>query len=480
MSLVGTTWMGEFAKLGGLEPTPDSFDSGAVLRGGVGHDRGRRRQLRRAVVRRDPRSSTTAPTSPRRAASTRRRPTGTSSSSWPRPRSTPAPSTASACSPAAPVRGRRSCRSSGRPAARSSTRRALHARLGGLRRGADVLRLVLRGGSGAAGGRRTCRSRAQFADGDGRLVHQRSVDDRRRHRRRRRPGDVDRRPPAEEETATSFVGGGNLAVFEQSDNKAGGVGVRRVPDAPRGAGQVVRDGEDLPAVQAAWDDATLADDEHAGRPSASSSRTPSHRRPSRRGRRSPRRSTTRSSRSRVGDASPEDGCAGDAAGGRVDRHRAVTATVVGAPAARSAEPSRQARRRTGSRRSSAGASPCRSCCCSSSSWPGRSWSSFIISFTDLRVTDIRSPFGVNFVGLDNYVDVFGDPTFRKAAGNTAIYVLVAVPLTMGLGLLIALALNQGVVKLRRLFRVGFFLPVRDEHRRHRRRLADPARAPRTA
>ena len=32
-SLVGTTWMGEFAKLGGLEPTPDSIDPGAFFEG---------------------------------------------------------------------------------------------------------------------------------------------------------------------------------------------------------------------------------------------------------------------------------------------------------------------------------------------------------------------------------------------------------------------------------------------------------------
>jgi multiple sugar transport system permease protein len=84
--------------------------------------------------------------------------------------------------------------------------------------------------------------------------------------------------------------------------------------------------------------------------------------------------------------------------------------------------------------------------------------SFVTSFTDLRVTDIRSPLNVNFVGLDNYTHVLGDPEFRKAARNTMIYVLVTTPLTIGLGLLIALALNQGVVRLRNVFRVGFFLP----------------------
>jgi multiple sugar transport system permease protein len=84
--------------------------------------------------------------------------------------------------------------------------------------------------------------------------------------------------------------------------------------------------------------------------------------------------------------------------------------------------------------------------------------SFITSFTDMRVTDIRNPLNVNFVGLENYADVLGDPTFRKAAWNTAIYVLLTIPLTMGLGLLAAVALNQAILKFRNLFRVGYFLP----------------------
>ena len=84
--------------------------------------------------------------------------------------------------------------------------------------------------------------------------------------------------------------------------------------------------------------------------------------------------------------------------------------------------------------------------------------SFVVSFTDMRVTDIRTPFDVDFVGLANYTDVLQDPTFRKAVRNTVVYVVFAVPLTISLGLLIALGLNQAVVRLRNVFRTGFFLP----------------------
>ncbi len=81
------------------------------------------------------------------------------------------------------------------------------------------------------------------------------------------------------------------------------------------------------------------------------------------------------------------------------------------------------------------------------------------SFTDLRVTDIRNPLNVDIVGLDNYLAVLGDARFQKAAANTAVFVLVGVPLTIVLGLAAAVGLNQGVVKFRTLFRVGFYLPV---------------------
>lgn len=84
--------------------------------------------------------------------------------------------------------------------------------------------------------------------------------------------------------------------------------------------------------------------------------------------------------------------------------------------------------------------------------------SFLTSFTDMRVTDIRTPTSVEVVGFDNYIDVLQDEQFRRAARNTAIYVLVTTPATIGIGLLLAVALNQGVVRLRNVFRVGFFLP----------------------
>jgi multiple sugar transport system permease protein len=81
-----------------------------------------------------------------------------------------------------------------------------------------------------------------------------------------------------------------------------------------------------------------------------------------------------------------------------------------------------------------------------------------MSFTDFRITDMRSPFAVNFVGLENYTALLGDELFRKVALNTALYVVLGVPLTMGLALAVAVGLNR-VVRLRGFFRVGYYLPV---------------------
>src|SRR3954469_8175114 len=56
--------------------------------------------------------------------------------------------------------------------------------------------------------------------------------------------------------------------------------------------------------------------------------------------------------------------------------------------------------------------------------------SLLMSVTDMRATDLRHPFAVNFVGLGNYTRLFSDTLFQKAAVNTAVFVFVGVPLTI--------------------------------------------------
>lgn len=49
----------------------------------------------------------------------------------------------------------------------------------------------------------------------------------------------------------------------------------------------------------------------------------------------------------------------------------------------------------------------------------------------------------SFVGLQNYIDMFSDPTFRGAVLNTAIFTILSVALEFVFGIGIALALNRG-------------------------------------
>jgi multiple sugar transport system permease protein len=84
--------------------------------------------------------------------------------------------------------------------------------------------------------------------------------------------------------------------------------------------------------------------------------------------------------------------------------------------------------------------------------------SLFMSVTDIRSTDLRNPFAVEFTGFSNYVEVLSDPLFHKVAINTAIFVLVGVPLTMGLALAAAVGLNS-ITWLRSFFRLGYYLPV---------------------
>jgi multiple sugar transport system permease protein len=85
--------------------------------------------------------------------------------------------------------------------------------------------------------------------------------------------------------------------------------------------------------------------------------------------------------------------------------------------------------------------------------------SMYMSFTDMKRQDVQTPFAVNFIGLDNYLRAIADPTFQKAALNTAIFVVVGVPLTIVAGLATAVALDKGITKARGFFRMGFYTPV---------------------
>jgi multiple sugar transport system permease protein len=85
--------------------------------------------------------------------------------------------------------------------------------------------------------------------------------------------------------------------------------------------------------------------------------------------------------------------------------------------------------------------------------------SLATSLTDMRSVDLRRPLGVDFIGIDNYLSIFGDPSFMRSLLNTFVFLIVGVPLTMAVGLVLAVALDSGIRRFRSLFRGLFYAPV---------------------
>lgn len=79
--------------------------------------------------------------------------------------------------------------------------------------------------------------------------------------------------------------------------------------------------------------------------------------------------------------------------------------------------------------------------------------SFYISFTDW---DVLTP--PKWIGLTNYAELLRNPTIQRSIFNTLYYAVVTIPVTIALGLAIALALNRAFWG-RAFFRAIYYLPV---------------------
>lgn len=64
---------------------------------------------------------------------------------------------------------------------------------------------------------------------------------------------------------------------------------------------------------------------------------------------------------------------------------------------------------------------------------------------------------LHVVGLDNFRELMGDPVFRRSFGNTLLFTAVVVPVTLVLGLLVALLIEAGP-SARAFYRAIHFLP----------------------
>ena len=66
--------------------------------------------------------------------------------------------------------------------------------------------------------------------------------------------------------------------------------------------------------------------------------------------------------------------------------------------------------------------------------------------------------GTSFVGLDNYTQALSDPKFWEALGRVALFLVVQVPIMLGLALCAALAIDSSRLHLTSFFRISIFLP----------------------
>ncbi|BBA95261.1 putative sugar ABC transporter permease [Actinacidiphila reveromycinica] len=66
--------------------------------------------------------------------------------------------------------------------------------------------------------------------------------------------------------------------------------------------------------------------------------------------------------------------------------------------------------------------------------------------------------GNHFVGLDNYTQALHDHEFWSGLGRVGLFLVVQVPIMLGIALLVALALDSGRLYGRNFFRISIFLP----------------------
>lgn len=83
----------------------------------------------------------------------------------------------------------------------------------------------------------------------------------------------------------------------------------------------------------------------------------------------------------------------------------------------------------------------------------------VISTTNMNISAFASWSNVDFVGIDNYTQLFADPDFWQALGNTALYAVVGVPAIVVLSLGTALLLNRSQSGFFRALRSLYFVPA---------------------
>lgn len=82
-----------------------------------------------------------------------------------------------------------------------------------------------------------------------------------------------------------------------------------------------------------------------------------------------------------------------------------------------------------------------------------------LSLTDFDIYALADLGNLRWQGWGNYTHVLSLPLFWKALGNTAYFVVLGVPLSMGLSLAAAVLLQSRLVRFKPLLRTALFAPV---------------------
>ena len=83
----------------------------------------------------------------------------------------------------------------------------------------------------------------------------------------------------------------------------------------------------------------------------------------------------------------------------------------------------------------------------------------LMSLTDFDLYALSDYDNLRFVGLRNYGQLLTEPLFWKALGNTLYFVVLGVPVSIGVSLGAALLVNSKLARFRNVYRTVFFAPV---------------------
>jgi multiple sugar transport system permease protein len=84
---------------------------------------------------------------------------------------------------------------------------------------------------------------------------------------------------------------------------------------------------------------------------------------------------------------------------------------------------------------------------------------FVLSFTDFDLYALADIHNMRFVGFENYLNLLRTPLFWQTMVNTAWFVVLGVPLSLGTSLGAALLVNSAFNRAPGFFRTAYFAPV---------------------